>query len=307
MRSVGLSKISATVRGPASGRAVVRRRLERGGEGEHLGLLGGGQVVVAQEVPRQAPPGRRPALARIAGQAASERRRRRRSVSTSGGASRIVRRAGGVEDEAARRGRRRRRPARPRRRGRGRSAGPRPRTSVTAGLVGQRRRARRSPSVRRRGRAGRRPRWCRARRARRRRRPGCRRRWCRGCRARAASPASPRAMVAPIGMPPPRPLARVTTSGVTPSANGSWWANQAPGAADAGLHLVEPEQRAVLRGDLARRGEVAVRRHVHAGLALDGLEDDGRRLVGDGRGEGGRRRRTATKVTWPGSGSNGSR
>ena len=59
------------------------------------------------------------------------------------------------------------------------------------------------------------------------------------------------------------------------------------GAADAGLHLVEPEQRAVVAGDLAGGGEVRGGRDDHARLALDRLEDDGGRLVGDGPGERG--------------------
>ena len=39
------------------------------------------------------------------------------------------------------------------------------------------------------------------------------------------SPAAPTPMHAPSGSPPPRPLARVTTSGVMPAR---WWANQVP-------------------------------------------------------------------------------
>ena len=54
------------------------------------------------------------------------------------------------------------------------------------------------------------------------------------------------------------------------------------GAADAGLHLVEPEQRAVVAGDLAGGGEVRGGRDDHARLALDRFEDHGRGLVGDG-------------------------
>ena len=132
------------------------------------------------------------------------------------------------------------------------------------------------------GRAARRPRWCRARPARRRRRPGCRRRWCRGCRARAGRRPPPRPTQAPIGMPPPRPLASVTTSGAEARAS---WANQRAGPADAGLHLVEPQQRAVVAGDPPGGGEVAVGRHDDTGLALDRLQHDRRGLVGHGRGE----------------------
>ena len=91
----------------------------------------------------------------------------------------------------------------------------------------------------------------RGRRGRPRTRPGCRRRWCRGCRAGAGAAASPMARQAPIGMPPARPLARVTTSGVHRVAERRGWVGE-PGAgpADAGLHLVEPEQRTVPVGDL---------------------------------------------------------
>ena len=71
------------------------------------------------------------------------------------------------------------------------------------------------------------------------------------------SAASPVARQAPIGKPPARPLATVTMS-ATPSIGsataGFWWANQAPVRPIAGLDLVEPEQRAVLAGDLRGPG-----------------------------------------------------
>ena len=57
------------------------------------------------------------------------------------------------------------------------------------------------------------------------------------------------------------------------------------GAPDAGLDLVEPQQGAVLAGDLTRPGEVVVRGGDHARLPLERLEDDGRGLVGDGSGQ----------------------
>ncbi len=57
------------------------------------------------------------------------------------------------------------------------------------------------------------------------------------------------------------------------------------GATDAGLHLVEPQQRAVPGGDLAGCREVAVRWDDDPGLALDGFEDDGGTGVVDGGGE----------------------
>ena len=92
------------------------------------------------------------------------------------------------------------------------------------------------------------------------------------------SPAAPTPMQAPIGKPPPRPLATVTTSGVIPAdAVGE----PPPGPAHAGLHLVEPEQRTVRVGDGAGGGEVALGRHDDAGLALHRLEQDRRGLVGD--------------------------
>ena len=97
------------------------------------------------------------------------------------------------------------------------------------------------------------------------------------------SPAPPSPMQAPIGMPPPSPLARVTTSGAT---SGSAAAREpGPGPADAGLHLVEPQQGAVLARDPAGVGEVADGWLDDAGLALDRLEHHRRRLVGDGRGQ----------------------
>ena len=77
-----------------------------------------------------------------------------------------------------------------------------------------------------RGPAGRRPRWCPARRARPRRPPGCRRTCCRGRPGAAARPAAPSPMQAPIGSPPPSPLARVSTSG--DRRRRAWCANQAP-------------------------------------------------------------------------------
>ena len=86
VRSVGLSKIIATVCGPASGFASYGVRLSVGGEGEHLGLLGRAEVVVAQEVPGHdalpSPASRMPGQAARNASASS-------SVSTSGGASRI--------------------------------------------------------------------------------------------------------------------------------------------------------------------------------------------------------------------------
>ena len=112
------------------------------------------------------------------------------------------------------------------------------------------------------------------------------------------SAASPVAMQAPIGKPPARPLATVTMSAgaVHRVGDGGVLVGEpGAGAADAGLDLVEPQQGAVLAGDLAGLGEVVERRRDHAGLALERLEDHGRGLVGDGGGERRRRRRTARR------------
>jgi hypothetical protein len=54
-----------------------------------------------------------------------------------------------------------------------------------------------------------------------------------------------------------------------------------PGAPDARLHLVEPEQGAVRVARAPGGGEVARRRYPYACLSLDRLEDHGSRLVGD--------------------------
>ena len=88
VRRVCLSKIIATVRGPASGFASYGAVLELGREVEDLGLLGRGQVVVGQEVAGHASSVRGIAASRIAGQAESSALTSS-SVTTSGGASRI--------------------------------------------------------------------------------------------------------------------------------------------------------------------------------------------------------------------------
>ena len=109
VRSVGLSKIIATVRGPSSGCRVVRRRLERGGQVEHLGLLGRAEVVVARGSAGSwsVAPGHA-AVSRIAGPGAARNASASvASVSTSGGASR-TRRASAVDDEPGLAPRRRR-------------------------------------------------------------------------------------------------------------------------------------------------------------------------------------------------------
>ena len=55
-------------------------------------------------------------------------------------------------------------------------------------------------------------------------------------------------------------------------------------AADASLDLVEDEQRAGGITDLSQAGEVAVRRHVHAALALNRLDDECSHVAGHGTG-----------------------
>ena len=67
----------------------------------------------------------------------------------------------------------------------------------------------------------------------------------------------------------------MTTSGRTPRL---LEAEERAGAADAGLHLVEDEQRAELVGERARRLEELGRRRVHAALALDRLDQDRARV-----------------------------
>src|SRR5690606_32045843 len=58
------------------------------------------------------------------------------------------------------------------------------------------------------------------------------------------------------------------------------------GAPDAGLHLVEHEQRAVPGGEVARGDEVARREGAHARLALHGLDDERGDLAALGHGRG---------------------
>ena len=196
------------------------------------------------------------------------------AVITSGGANRSRVGRGGVEDEAGLARRRRRPRRRTARRARAPASGPRRGTSTTPVWSASSRRASCSPRSMACVEQPVGARSCRGRRGRPRMRPGCRRRWCRGCRAGAAWPRLPDGdAVAPIGMPPPRPLASVTTSGSTRRRRELVGEPRA-GAADAGLHLVEPEQGAVVAGDPLGGGEVAGGRDDDAGLALDRLEHD---------------------------------
>ena len=148
VRRVGLSKIIATVRGPAE--RLARRTapaLSVGGQVQHLGLLGRGQVVVAQEVPgHRRPPrpcglveDRRPGGQERVGLVVGEDQRR-------GEPDPVGRRV--VDDEAVRRAPRRR----PRRTRVGVEVEPdraarAPRTSVTRGSAASPSRSRSPSSV----------------------------------------------------------------------------------------------------------------------------------------------------------------
>ena len=197
--------------------------LHRRGQGEHLGLLGRGEVVVAEEVPVAIGYLSPWARVRMAGRAATnssasawvriERRGEPHRVRLDGvdeearlpgggvDVGRLVLGEDGGEPEAAAADAREQRVV-----DRLDAVGQRlaDRLDVLEQVVASRS--------------------CRGRRGRRRRRSGCRRRWSRG-RRRERGGASPKPTQAPIGRPPPRPLASVITSGVTPSA---WWANHAP-------------------------------------------------------------------------------
>ena len=71
-------------------------------------------------------------------------------------------------------------------------------------------------------------------------------------------------------MPLVTPLANVIMSGVTPKVCA---ANARAGAPEAGDHLVEDQQQAVLVADRAQPLQVALRRHQHAGGAGHRLDD----------------------------------
>ncbi len=59
-----------------------------------------------------------------------------------------------------------------------------------------------------------------------------------------------------------------------------------PSAAQSRLDLVGDQQRAGARAQVPHGGEIAVRRHDHAGFALDGLDQDTDGAIVDGRGHG---------------------
>ena len=58
---------------------------------------------------------------------------------------------------------------------------------------------------------------------------------------------------------------------------------QLAGTAQAGLHLVEDQQRAVLIAQLARAFQIRLVRRQHTAFALDRLQHHGAGLVGNGR------------------------
>ena len=93
--------------------------------------------------------------------------------------------------------------------------------------------------------------------------------WSPGTKAAATSA---RAQHAPTGMPLPRALAMVTTSGSMPEV---LEAEPASGPAQAGLDLVHHEQDVPVGAELAQPGQVVRRRHDDPGLAHDGLDQDG--------------------------------
>ena len=124
-----------------------------------------------------------------------------------------------------------------------------------------------------------------------RRRPGCRRR-CEPWSPAANAVPAPRPMQAPIGRPPPRPLASVMTSGTTPSA----WCRRTTrrcGRCRSGPRRAPAARRAAVRP----RGppQVAGRGRDDAALALDRLEDDRRRSSSTAASARRRRRRARSR------------
>ena len=111
---------------------------------------------------------------------------------------------------------------------------------------------------------------------RRRRRSGCRRTWCRAGQAATVPQRRRRRCTAPIGRPPPRPLARVITSGRDARLL------EGEPAAECGRCRSAPRRAPAAHrrcGDVAGGLQVAVRRGHHTTLAEDGLEEHGGRLA----------------------------
>ena len=97
--------------------------------------------------------------------------------------------------------------------------------------------------------------------------------WSPGTKAAATSA---RAQHAPTGMPLPSALAMVTMSG---SIAQVLEAEPPAGAAEPGLDLVHHQQDVAVGAELAQTDQVVRRRDHHPGLALDGLDQDGRHPV----------------------------
>ena len=248
VRVEGLSKITATARGPASGWQAEPVGLQRGRRGRgprpaRSGLRSSSRRkcrVMGRPLRRGGRRGR-VAASRIAGSAArnasacvvGEDQRRREPDDV---------RRDGVDEEPGARGAAASTAAATGAVSTMPSSSPAPRT-VADQRVAERAMPSRSRLAQRLGaaRAGRRARWCRARRAPRRRRPGCRRRWCRAGRAeqRRAARRTRRRRRSAARRRGPWPASRRRAR-----RPARWWANQRAGAADAGLHLVEHEQRA---------------------------------------------------------------
>ena len=92
--------------------------------------------------------------------------------------------------------------------------------------------------------------------------------------------ASAVARQAPSGKPPPMPLASAMMSGVDARP---FIGEELAGAADAGLHLVEDEQQAVLVAERAELAQELAGDEADAALALDRLDHDRRGLGPDRR------------------------
>ena len=88
---------------------------------------------------------------------------------------------------------------------------------------------------------------------------------------------SARAQVTPSGRPDAMPFAMLTTSALQTEVLAG---EHLAGAAHARLHLVDDQQDAVLRRQLAQALQERRRRHDVAALALDRLDDDRGDFVG---------------------------
>ena len=275
-----LSKMTATPRGPSRGRRLNGSFFSSAASSRTSACSAGDSVVVAQEVPRH----RAPRSRRCPGCRAGRVTKLSiwASVMTSGGASRMTSGAGGVDQESglaggrlgvlgARRGQHHA-PAAIRGRACGRSAGDRAirrRGATTCPAPRPAAPDRRRPAPA----APPGPRRCRS---------GYRRRCCRAGRESTIRAAGPTASTAPIGRPPPSPLARVTTSGVMPSC---WWAKKAPVRPIPVCTSSSTSSAPCCGGDLAGGGQVAGGRDDDAALPHDRFQEYRRGLVVDGAGQ----------------------